>query len=79
MQIIKIAAAAALLAGAATLALAQTPAPNTTNKDSPSKAQPAHPIRAPASRCRATTQASAPVQLARRQRPRRPLPRTRRA
>jgi hypothetical protein len=47
MQIIKIAAAAALLAGAATLALAQTPAPNTTNKDSPSKAQPGAPDQGP--------------------------------
>ena len=47
MQIIKIAAAAALLAGAATLALAQTPAPNTTQKDSPSKAQPGAPDQGP--------------------------------
>jgi hypothetical protein len=47
MQIIRIAAAAALLAGAATLALAQTPAPNTTTKDSPSKAQPGAPDQGP--------------------------------
>ena len=42
MNILKIAAAAVLVAGGATLALAQTqaPSPNTTQRDSPSKSEP---------------------------------------
>ena len=50
MTILKVAATAALLAAGATLAVAQTnaPAPNTTNKESPSKAQPGAPEQGPA-------------------------------
>lgn len=48
MQLIKIAAAAALLAGGATLALAQTTPPATAPGQAPSKVQPGAPTQGPA-------------------------------
>jgi hypothetical protein len=47
MNMLKTVAAAALLAGGATLALAQAPTTKTTPSDSPSKAQPGAPDQGP--------------------------------
>jgi hypothetical protein len=63
MNILKIGAIAALFAGGATLALAQTttPAPSTTEKDSPSKAQPGAPTQGPGKELPGASSGSRPI------------------
>jgi hypothetical protein len=63
MNILKIAAIAALIGGGASLAVAQapTPAPNTTDKSSPSKAEPGAPTQGPGKEAPGSGTGSRPI------------------